>query len=244
MNYIISLSEAVDFVKAFVTNCKLVAENEALGGTIGNRGIDGRQKALTAGKQYRGNMAWFCHDINTDPENPELFLAFEETNEFEIGEVIDEPDNDWLIRPSKQAIFTYGGEVIETMLRTHQFPVGATIDQVISKADVKSLKEQYKKHSTLGTKLNIHPYGFFENYYVKEVELFLDQDKLEYVRYYFGYSDSNNYQGAKVRIVLVGVDKNGKNIVPINLNAKRNINDSTDDTPIILQKSWPPPFCK
>lgn len=241
MSYIITLREAVKFVKAFVDECGTAARNEALGGVISKPGLYGRQKNQKALEIFRGNMAWFCYNTKME-DYPKLFLSFEYSNEYEPDNIPDRPDSDNLVCPIADSVFQYkeDGQGIESLLRTQELKnPNAPVDQIISLEKVKEFTENYKGHSILGTRLNQHPCGFFENAEHQDISRFMAQDGLKYIRYYFGYGKSDKYENSRIRVVLIGVDRYGKNIVPNGLDERPD--DKNDEPiPIILQKSWPP----
>ncbi len=229
--YQISLADAIDFVKAFTEELGHVAQNEALGGTISKPAIDGRSKELE-GRVYTGNMAWFCYNYFYIPNYPKLFLAFEENNDYIRGQLIPRPDSSNLRCPRENYVFTYDNTVtVDELLKNHVTPITEPIDQEVSRPMVEQYNNNYRIYSPAST-LNYFPYGFFENELNQDVNKFLNQPGLEYIRYYFGYGRKTEYENSRVRIILVGVDGSGKNMVPTSLKPDK-------DDSIILQKSWP-----
>ncbi len=228
----VPFDDAVKYIDAFVNGFPQVAFNEALGGTLVKDRIDGTKENF---KQYRGNMAWYCYNADATPPNPKLFISFEETNEYEEPKEVREPDLEILRCPSYESIFKYQGGDIAAMLKSHQPQIGDPEDQSISKNSVIQLKNNFLKHPKLGDK-NKRPYGFFENKEIKDIEKLIDFPGVEYIRYYFGYIPGKDTN--EIRVILIGVDENRKNLLPPE--EKKTVEELDDNDPLILQTSWPP----
>ncbi|MBN7813106.1 hypothetical protein J0A68_19280 [Algoriphagus sp. H41] len=229
-SYRISLEEAAKLILAFLNERNLIdlARNEAIGGTVSEAAIRG------VGLEYFGCMGWYCRD--NSGRFPKLFMAFEDGS-YKVGDVASEPRATTLFYPA--STFTYSGRIdydsVVDMLLSQQMPLSIPPDKEIDKDDVSFLLHNFP------TDENEVPYNkfrcsFFENrgFVNRDVMDFLGYTGLKAVRYYFGYDESDSHKESnRIRIVLVGVDDEGKNIITAEA--------PTTNTPRILQNSWPPP---
>lgn len=236
MSHIISFSDAVTLVGGFIRELRAHAVHVSLGGTISKEAIDGGESLIKANRPYTGNMGWFC--LNRENNNyPKLFMAFEKNNDYQRGTMVNAPAKNTLICPDKNSTFTFNtAGNTEEFLRSHSTSAQNMVDKRITKQEVINFKENFRSHE-LFSLLNLRPYGFFENDGQMEGDVmkFLLQPNLKYIRYYFGYDKAERYKEGRIRVILVGVDENGKNLVPggsPQFIARKNV---------ILQKSWPPP---
>ncbi|MHA7130100.1 hypothetical protein [Algoriphagus namhaensis] len=240
--YRITADYAESMIKSYCQEMGGKAISQTLGGQISKFGfLGGREVKFVP--TYKGVMAWFCLE-----ESGELFLAFEEFDMYRKEkeasiirwdtifsfkklnrsyEVFDIPK---LVLDGEDSILEIKPEVIR---RTNSEEEGElSIWQVWSRKN--RFKRDYKPEKVSVRYGNRYPYGFFENEINLDIADFLAQDGLEKVRYYFGIdSDNQVYTRTNaIRIILVGVNKEGKNIIK---------GTEKNPTPIILQKSWPPP---
>lgn len=90
-----------------------------------------------------------------------------------------------------------------------------TPDSKITREDVASLTGGIP-YDDEGKLFNKYPLGFFENEFDKDVETFLAQTDLTYVKYFYGYDDSSPHhkETNRIRIVLICVDSKGNCFVP------------------------------
>ena len=233
MSYRISLDKAVEYISAFVDMVKPHEKGIPLGGTIHKEGFWGQEKK---GMFDTGNMAWFC--MSSSLEYPRLFLAFEENVMYSQDREIPEPYSETL--QYAKSVFGYQNENIRDLLLNHRIDPKNNLlrGQEISKEKVVEMKRSFTAGISLGEDrfpLNRFPYGFFENTRNQEIVNFTASKEMEYVRYYFGYDDSTDElnRSNRIRVIVVGVNANGKNLVPEM--------DDPANPPTILQKSWPPP---
>lgn len=227
----ISLDEAAHLILAFLREPTLgdLAFRSAIGGTVLKSAVK-----KEAGMIYNGSMAWYCRNLVGPGYLPELFLAFEDGS-YEVAKVPNSPNSEKLIYTGRP--FTYkreinGDEVID-MLKNDQIPLVEDLE--IDKADV--LNSINKLPSDIyGDPYNNFPCSFFENRGIvnRDMDDFFSQGELVAVRYYFGYDTSYSHKKSnRIRVIFVGVDNDGKNIV--------GSEDPTIATSRLLQNSWPPP---
>ncbi|MCV9385987.1 hypothetical protein [Reichenbachiella ulvae] len=232
MEYAITFEDAVKYIEAFVNHRELetVAREMALGGTILRQGIYGGIETLV---KDTGNAGWYClNDENSD--FPKLFLSFEENDQYEEDRRLESPVKENLHCPVKASVFKYSGDGstqdIFNLLSTHtdkREPISMNINQ----SEVLSFKTNFLNNSVFKKYMQV-PYGFFENRNHPEVlELFVNNSNIVYIRYYFGFDENVDN---KIRIILIGVDKQGKNIVP-EIKSQVLLDDDK-----ILENSWPP----
>lgn len=227
----ISLDEAVFLIYSFLKEDNLykIAIQEAIGGTVYKSAIKN-----DAGLIYVGTMGWYCRNLDGLKKYPKLFMAFEDST-YDVGNVPLEPSSGSLFYPAKT--FKYCKKVNESdvleMLKTDCFKLEN--DLTIPKSDL--LKLINKLPSDSSTDLyNKYQCSFFENGGITndDMEKFLETPNLVAVRYYFGYDPSYSHSRSnRIRIILIGVDSSGKNIIPEG--------DITTITSQIVQNSWPPP---
>jgi hypothetical protein len=237
----INTSQAISMVEAFVKQSDLssTAIDKSFGGTINKISFFGRPKINNIFKSkfatliqppilYNGNMAWFCWNDFEISDYPPFFLSFETNDSYEINPTPRYPDMRELMMPSN--VFAYAGENLGYLLANHMIDKTLYVDRVITRGEVMQLSQNFidRGPSDGHGKFNKYSFSFFENEKSNDVQNFLNQPGLEFIRYYFGfepkYEESN-----RIRIILVAVDENGRNI----------FND--DPATYILQHSWPPP---
>lgn len=239
--YRITADYAESMIKSYCQEMGGKAISQTLGGQISKIGfLGGREEKFVPA--YKGVMAWFCLE-----EFGELFLAFEEFDKY------DKKKEASIIRwdtifSSKKLIRSYEvfgipklglNKDINILEMKPEFIRRTQVEEEgeLSIWKVRSRKNrflrEYKPELKKARFGNKYPYGFFENEINNDVRDFLAQDGLEKVRYYFGIDSENQAYNKTnaIRIILVGVDKEGKNLIGTEKNR----------SPIILQKSWPPP---
>lgn len=269
-NFRITFKEAVDYVGAYVKRFKLDQESSpevmnTIGGTLKvdyikldiERLIRSREIKL-ADKDggfvadpysFQGLMCWFCWQIKTVHLDEHFYLSFEANDDVDLEnpEPLIKPDQTVLNRPFD--IILYDKDLhsnIAKMLRDkrpllHQFPDkikrGSRMDEGARKLirDFKTKIESFEKSNIK------KPYGLFENEMCQDVVDFFKVDNLEYIRYYFGYDDNKTEN--RIRVILFGVDGEGKNMLPPEINMDSSVLSTKSgallNEPIILQKSWP-----
>ncbi|WP_020531940.1 hypothetical protein [Flexithrix dorotheae] len=252
----ITLSEATKFVQDYVDEFIKIGGPSIvpniIGGTIKKdllikqRDIAREKiKILNESGPYEGLVAWFCWELASNIRDTMFFLSFEVSDWIILGsEELQRPDFKLLSRPFD--IYRYNSDLdkdIEKLLVEHgpermQEAFPDLIERGDSNTEVgKVLKLRLDFHNSgpkepSGEKYNDTPFGVFENEKYNDVDDFLEQPNLEYIRYYFGYDKTKDQN--KIRVILVGVDANKKNMVP------RNDTEAKSTGPYILQKSWPP----
>jgi hypothetical protein len=231
-SYKIPLETAAKLIYAFLNQPILykIASKEAIGGTI-NKNVFNQGGGLI----YYGSMGWYCRNLNGG-EYPKFFLAFED-GEYDPENVPKKPKNKELYYPKHT--FTFDKEVftetdVFNMLINDQFPLQGECK--IQKNQVLKFLEN-KPLDHFGKKFNKYNCSFFENNKVQDEDVsdFLKIKDMEAIRYYFGYyeGDLPHSLSNRIRIILIAVDKTGKNIAPENI--------LTIDSNFLLQNSWPPP---
>lgn len=238
-NFRITPEQAIQLVKGFTTDASLskVAKSTSMGGTINLLSIYGRPKIsalakinevsfLTPPKLFNGVMAWTCWNDFDIPGLPSFFLAFEVNDSYLDSARVPFPDMRELMRPSH--VFNHGGEAIDIMMAGHQTDPKLIVDYVITRQEVMQYCQNYESRgpSDSSGAFNKYPYGFFENESSNDVSDFLAQPDITFIRYYFGFDPALTTSN-RIRLILVPVDKYGKNIF--------------NDKAVLLQHSWPPP---
>ncbi|HEX5172119.1 MAG TPA: hypothetical protein VFW11_23235 [Cyclobacteriaceae bacterium] len=186
---------------------------------------------------FSGVMTWFCLD-KSNPLAAKVFLAFEKKIDFVIPRPDPskplEPETDNLLIPSQR--FGYSLRSIkdyETFLRNHKMapPIENALLHSVS---VMRYFKEYLDADPIKP-FQRYGYGYFENSpdggNKDIIKNFLATTGLEYVRYYFGFCPRAEADPNFIRIILVPVDKEGKNISE----------QSILSDPPLVQKSVPPP---
>lgn len=255
MSFKIPLNDAAKLVQDYVKELALDQAHpevpNILGGTIKIEEIVtllGREDFFSSKSEYfKGLVAWFCWRHASNPHYSEFFLAFDNHTKIDLTRPLDMgPLELKLARPYE--LFRYDkvrDKNIEEVLRNHckgrsegSYPCiidrgywspgeTGTAFQLID-----SFKKNGPKNSS-GFSYNKVPFGLFEDRYSSDMKDFLtNQPKtLTEIRYYFGFDENKEN---KIRVILMGVDENGCNIVP------DTPGDVIPGEAIILQKSWPP----
>jgi len=237
--YKTNLKDAAWLIYAFLKKPKLytIASHEAIGGTI-NKNIfyNGGSLIYNGGSLiYYGSMGWYCRNVEGG-NYPKFFLALED-GEYNPDDVPKIPNSDILFYPKHTFTFNkkeFSETDVFDMLRNDQFALEGDSEipknQVIKFLGNKPLDPSRKK-------FNQYNCSFFENRNVlnPDVSDFLNIPNMVAIRYYFGFDDSDisHIQSNRIRIILIGVDKDGKNIAPEN--------NLTVESNFLLQNSWPPP---
>lgn len=192
---------------------------------------------------YKGLAFWHCWKSGDTLEDSEHFLAFEVNDNLILDPNYPQqyPDADILARPFE--IIKKPSVSINELLKASSDKFDPTSGEKIIKKGF-SYGEEGTVHRMssdfitdgprrIFTPYNQKPFGLFENrIYSREVEEFIDQEGLEYVRYFFGFNRETEIN--TIRVILIGVDKNGKNMLP-------SVKDKVEGGDIImLQNSWPP----
>ena len=216
---------------AGVLTGKITKEQAIIGGTIQKDSIEGSGSG--DGQLYSGNMAWYC--LGSDNK---LFAAFERNSKYRVGDNRPVfPDKSELVCPTAEALIHYdeSGDVLNKLIKLER-PIPANVDLKIN-------KDKVIAHTTRFTSIepfkdyNDNPFGFFANkkdIIDSDVDDFLEPLNMKYIRYFFGYDNLAGYENARLRIILIGTDAAGKNLlpaVPASIDTANNV---------ILQTSWPP----
>jgi hypothetical protein len=240
-SYRINTQTAISLIDAFVSHPELksVAAVKAMGGTINTISLFGRPKIESIFKTrmamfvqppelYNGNMAWFCWNDFGITKYPPFFLAFETNDSYETTALPRYPDMRELM--VSQNTFAHSGQNVGYLLGNHQINTSSYTDIVIPRQEVMQFVQNFTDRGPgdASGKFNKYPFAFFENEKSSDVKNFLEQPGISFVRYYFGY-DARYSASNRLRVVLVPVDAQGKNI----------FNDSPST--VMLQHSWPPP---
>jgi hypothetical protein len=230
-HYKISYNDAVKLIEGFINQPNLleIGKNQAIGGTVGKEAIK-KSNAIN----YKGCMAWYCSHTQNLSDFPKFFLAFED-GQYNPENVPDNPSSDSLFYPLDTIKYDFekvSKNNVELMLNSEKTPWKS--DGKIDKKTVEDLIKNIPSDMN-GNLYNRYKCSFFENQRVlnMDIEKFLSNPELDAVRYYFGYDEGDDYKKSnRIRIILIGVDKEGKNILPEN---------KEEETYFILQNSWPPP---
>ncbi len=233
----VSFDKAAWLIYAFLKQPELgkMALEEAIGGTVTSDVFN----PIRIGDYY-GTMGWMCRN-NGNEKFPKFFLALED-GKYNIGNVPGSPQSETLACPNHT--FKYEREVNEAnvveMLKqdTHGLDKTKIENLKDDKIDWKSVVSFIYKipSDPIGNLYNWYPCSFFENRgkVNNDITDFMGDDRIRAVRYYFGYDDSDKsyFDSNRIRIILIGVDENGKNIIP---------EDRKVATSSLLESSWPPP---
>lgn len=222
MSYLITFTEAENLISNFVNHATLgpIAQKNSLGGTIDKNSF---QTQVSNPGFETGKMAWYCWNEDGSAPYHSFFLSFEQFNNFTSSPYPGEPEHASLQAPKK--IFKYSaGQSINDLLKNHQEVLANPINQGISKGDVqlhiKDFNLDFPKDSS-GNAFNQEPFGFINSDdpgggEKSDWELFLSQPGLVAIRYYFGLDESLSVN--KIRIICIGVDTNGENMIPVDVN--------------------------
>jgi hypothetical protein len=241
----ITTQQAVDLVTPFVTEAPLrdIAAGISLGGTIHKLSVFGAPTIVSylannkvrfadPPKWFNGIMAWFCWNDADPVTYPPFFLAFEQHDSYRRDARTEHTDMEYLMRP--KSTFTFPGGNVRDFLTNHQIDVSEYDDAEITREEVWKLSAnffaKFPRNPINGEHFNPYPYGFFENKSLQDFKAFYMQPNVKFIRYYFGYDKSADCEKSnRIRLVLVAVDKDGKNL----------FNDNGGVW--MLQHSWPPP---
>jgi len=223
MNHLISFEEAEKLVSNFVNHSILgpIALNQALGGTIGKYSF---QNQINNPGFQNGKMAWYCWNEDRATLYHPFFLAFEQFNNYTNNPYPEDPEHETLQAP--QNIFTYPtGQSVSHLLKNQQDTLANPINRSISKVEVQLHKKDfgiYFPKDGSNNAFNNQPFGFINsedrgNGEKSDWETFIDQPGLKAIRYYFGFDD--NLTVNKIRIIYIGVDVNGMNMISSDVNS-------------------------
>lgn len=193
---------------------------------------------------YKGLMAWyglnnknqlillFEDNVWYDPENPPCSINNPDCL----------PENEELIE-SKRILKNknFGKKKNERLKGFNLDGIGNEKDEFPSKEEgVKDAIEKFKKsfhRDSQNEKFVKYPYAFFMKDDEGDVYKFLQQDGLVNIAYFFGFDDSDNAHKMtnRIRVVLIGLDGNGKF-----LKKKEGKEELLSEDGMILQNSWPP----
>lgn len=258
--FMITRNQAEDLLNSYINDCinnESVAVPNIVGGTIkkdllikirafwktfqlsANNLVPKRSLEI-----YRGLVAWSCWKEKTPIEDSDLFLAFEINNSIILDEnIMQHPQHEILARPF-EILRTDGSETASQILDTPSLVIDHP-SEILRGYDYKSenvllLKRNFDTNGPKdeqGKLFNNAEFALFENRKVlREVEDFLDQTNSEFVRYYFGLDKTKEIN--RIRVILVGVDKDGNNLLPPLGMSVEEIKRTNE--PTILQTSWPP----
>lgn len=213
----VNLDQANQYIENFIDTYEQVASNKALGGNLEKGTFN---QAITSEKD--GMAAWFCWNDGTNSNFPSFFMAFEAITDYSKTNGLSQPENNSLIAPG--STFTFSGSNKGSVLNHHSSDVNSIDNSVISKANVVTMNENFVVEFNENTS---YPYSFFNSIDDDDLEDFVNQNDLEYIAYFFGYSNEEKYSNNKLRLILTPLDGDGKVITSANA--------------IYLQKSWPPP---
>ncbi len=223
-SYQITLAEAVDYLYNFNQNSDLlsIAQNTAFGGTFA--------APTLPTDPDKGLMFWF-NWIDTVGAN-QFFLAYQTYDDQGDGIRMELPVLSADLRiPDETFLYSPVGTSktdIENFILNHdtKIPPQSTLT---SQASVQGQTQDFLDHFPSGTenRLNIRPHIFYSARSTgSDFADLLSQSGAAGLRYYFGLEPKMSFIN-QIRIILVAVDSNGKNIL------------SGSGTCILLQKGSP-----
>ncbi|GEM_PF-6527494 len=195
-------------------------------------------------RTYQGLMCWFCYSEEQDI-GPHYFVAMEANDDVELKSSSPRlrPDMGKQARPFDIVMYNKleHSNIKNWLLSKSPIVMRYKNEILKGKTDLEGTRNRIQQFiGKIKEPSNIQePYGLFENELSSDVEEFLIQPNIKYIRYYFGYDPSLSQN--KIRIILFGVDKEGNNLVL--RDARGNVVGSEiggEGDPVILQTSWPP----
>lgn len=233
----ITFEEANQYLYDYLQNNALfnTATNVSLGATIPLNIFN----QATEPAQH-GVACWFCWQQNNDDSASDFFMALE-LNEFNKNA---EPPirilNNMLNRPANDCLFNYPDNTqptldeTKTFLQNHDTMPDVVATTGIAKTDVTTLNRNYMNDFPDGaphTEFKKVNCCFFSS---KDIDTngpdegflaFIEQEDIMYVRYYFCLVLNPDTNTINPKLILFGVDEEGKNL--------------TSSDRVILEKSWP-----
>ncbi len=190
--------------------------------------------AFRVSEANQGVLLWYCFKGGN---NPQLFLALEQLNDYDPANLPKKPISSELIVPS--TIFRNSLQGLSDKGSVRDFLRSQDGDQsewsTLAAADVNhyilSADSLFNSVTdSQGERYNHYMFGFFSVRHEAGYNDFLDRaGENGFIRYYFGYDEKDRPN--RIRIILMTVDSRGVNTAI----ARTNDDEST------LQKSWPPP---
>ncbi len=211
------LSEANSYIQNFIERFPEVASDNALGGNLTKSALNG---VLQPNKV--GSMSWFCWNPESLGGFPVFFLAYEALSSYSKTEPQSQPESETLISPGNS--FVYEDQPANEYLENHQSNVSGLENGSIGKDQVVDFKENFSSQFQVNSAI---PYSFFDRKESFDLEDFIQQADMEYIGYFFGYSDDPAYGDNKIRIILGPLGSDGRVLM--------------GEGAVYLQRSFPPP---
>jgi len=178
-----------------------------------------------------------------DPDKKEVFLALEQLKNYDVYHLPTGPTGATLIRSASTFTSAVTTPFDRASVKSHLQNETITNNE-IEEIDNVTLRRHMNSFDSLlstmpdnkGEKYNEYLFSFFHDSKDGTFEQFLSQaGKNGYVRYYFGYDEHDTPN--RIRVILVAVDEQGKNITGTNAGGRTN----SGDDGLTLQRSYPPP---
>lgn len=222
----ITLDEAATYISNFINHPAYgnIARKVAVGGAFTKGAFE-----VPAGQ---GGVAfWYCQN-KTDKAYPEFFLALDHLAGYDSTAVPSSPVAEVM---APDYTFTYTEEKADLNSVKHYLETLRIANQTETKPLSKTKADaMIKEFQTLIASIGncktdncLYPLGYFDGKNGNYMNTFLAKNPTM-VRYFYGYD--TNYGANRIRIILIGTNDQGFNIMSLTAN------DGS-----ILQKSVPPP---
>ncbi len=185
-----------------------------------------------------GIIFWYGFDAR----KKEIFLALEQLKSYDVHNMPTHPMSKTLYRPLTTFKNTVTGQPEKTTVKNNLARQVISDNGVVTIDNVTLTRHMNSFDSLLarmpdanGERYNKYLFSFFHDKRDGLFETFTGQGgKNGLVRYYFGYDEHDVPN--RIRVVLIAVDANGRNVTAANGAARTNGDDG-----LTLQRSWPPP---
>jgi hypothetical protein len=223
----ITLDEAATYIANFVNHPAYgnMARQVAVGGAF-------TKEAFNVPTGQGGVLFWYCHN-KTDTAYPEFFLALDHISGYDSAAIPTAPAGD-VMSPGYTFTYTETKNDVETVkhfLETLSVPnkeQNTVLPKVKAEAMIKQFQALIARVGDCETDNCKYPLGYFDGKQGGYMKAFLANHPAM-VRYFYGYDQK--YAGNSIRIILIGTNDQGSNILSL-----------TGSDAFILQKSVPPPI--
>jgi len=232
---IISRYEAAVMISAFLNQPNLgeYAIDKTLGGIF-------ERSVFELDDTKAGALLWFCFN-QKEPGDRQWFLAASKAGGYTPAVTREASDDLW----KPYDFFKYTGASkdttdVLTFIESHQYGAPGK-SPVLPQAEARMQVEDFMttllpSFDPKPGQLMKYPFCFFGEMSADfQIKKLLDQPGAIGVRYYFGYENKNEYGyeiNNKIRVILVAIDKYGKNIL---------LGNKDGDGDIMIEKAFPPP---
>ena len=226
----ISIEDALTLISNFINQYESISKNVAIGGAF-DKGVlhsAGVQSTSADSNRLNGTIFLECYNHSSVPNWLRLYARQVSNYDSSSAATYTPANSDYYFKADSMFVYTSRNKdtaTVRSFLKNQQFTVTGRYDS--SRYD--AIKQYCDSFLTKFT-VNSNSYGFFNLTTVND--LLNQQDSLGNnvcvgMNYYFGYDETAT--GNKIRIILIGVDSVGKNILTI------------DGQPAkILDHNWPP----